>query len=146
MNTGITVSIPWVVQTSSTKLDALSHWHVCTVSITFERLKPLSKIDERESDIASNRSEDLNYRLFCRPSANDLTCRTYSHPTSVLTLALALKRNTLVSIASFTPSVSINVTTSIQIQMGPGLIQQRQRLCSVWTQFKHSFFSITVFR
>ena len=43
-----------------------------------------------------------------------------------LTLALTLERNTLFSIATFTPSVSINVNTRIKIQMDSGTIQKCQ--------------------
>ena len=42
---------------------------------------------------------------------------------SALTLALMLQRNTMVSIAPFTPNVIISVNTSIKIQMGSGPIQ-----------------------
>ena len=43
-----------------------------------------------------------------------------------LTLALTLERNTLFSIATFTPSVSINVNTRINIKMDSGTIQKLQ--------------------
>ena len=43
-----------------------------------------------------------------------------------LILALTLDWNTLVSIASFTPSSSISINTSIKIQTGSGPIKKRQ--------------------
>ena len=58
------------------------------------------------------------------------TLRDYSHRASALTLALMLEmheKNALVSIVPFTPNISININSSIKIQMGPGSIHNRQR-------------------
>ena len=64
----------------------------------------------------------------------------YAHRASALTLALMLvlmlERNTLISIASFTPSVSISINASIKNQMGSGLIQKCQCWHLVWTRLK----------
>ena len=65
--------------------------------------------------------------------------RVYSHRESAmalsltlaLTLVLTLGRNTLVSIAPFTPDISIRINISIKNQMGSGLIQKQQRVSSV---------------
>ena len=46
--------------------------------------------------------------------------------TFALTLALTLERNTLVSIAPSTPSISININTSVKIELPSGPIQKRQ--------------------
>ena len=54
--------------------------------------------------------------------------RAYSHRTSaltfVLTLPMTLRRNALIPIAPFTPSISID--TSVKNQMGSKLVQKRQ--------------------
>ena len=64
--------------------------------------------------------------------------RAYSHQASTLTLAitsaLTFEMNALVSITTFTPTVSINI--SVKIQMGSWLIQKRQSCGSVWTRPK----------
>ena len=50
-------------------------------------------------------------------------CRGLFTPNISVTLALTLERNTLVSIASLAPSVSISIHTIIKFQMGSGPIQ-----------------------
>ena len=55
--------------------------------------------------------------------------------TVALTLALTLDRNTLVSIASFTPCISFSINTSVKSQIGYGPFQKSQSWGSVWTRF-----------
>ena len=54
--------------------------------------------------------------------------------TFALTLALVLKRNILVSIASFIRSVSISINTTVKIHMGSGQIQRRQHWRPIYTE------------
>ena len=72
----------------------------------------------------------LASKMSLNSNETPLTLRVYSHriwaATLVLTLAWALERNTLISIAPFTLSVSISINTSIKNQIGSGPIQKRQ--------------------
>ena len=47
---------------------------------------------------------------------------------SALPFTFTFGNNTLISIAPLTPSVSITTNTTIEIQIGSGPIQKRQRL------------------
>ena len=46
--------------------------------------------------------------------------RAHSHQASAFTHALTLEKNTVVSIASFIPSIGISINTSIKIQKDSG--------------------------
>ena len=73
--------------------------------------------------------------------------RAYSHRTSEFTLtsmlALTFERNTLVSIAPFTPSVSVN--NGVKIQLGSAPSQKRYRWRAVWTRLNKEKLKPVVF-
>ena len=66
----------------------------------------------------------------------------YSHPVSTVTLALTLKRNTLISVTPFTRNISISIKTSrdasVKIQMGNGPIQNINASVYAAAQFQLS--------
>ena len=61
--------------------------------------------------------------------AATMSLKVYSHRESALTitviLSLILDRNTLISIAPFTPGISISVNTNVKNQMGSGPVQKQ---------------------
>ena len=95
--------------------------------------------EERGDDPKSKCSFCKNCRKFRKYLHKKIYLRAYSQRALASTLVMTLERNTLVSIASFTPSVSVSVNTGVKIQMDSGMIQKRQRWRSVWTRLYSDF-------
>ena len=139
----ITCCIIWVTKPTGTALTSNSVWSwyfsiVLLIHLFIWLSIKITKKLWRNSLVLKTKKYWRNHVLQHQPRSamsSSFVLRAYSHRVSALTfalvIALTLKRSILVSIALFTPNISVSVKTNVQIQMGSWPIQKRQCWCSV---------------